>query len=81
MIYIVGMKTILCLLLVATLSSCRLPEPAPESSPEKRAEDQAFWECDYEARAATAEISDGIVARRKQDVLLEACMKAKGYDW
>ncbi len=75
------MKRAVFLLLVVGLAACRLPGPAPEPSPEERAEDRVFWECDYEARAATAQITDDIVARRKQDVLLEACMKAKGYDW
>jgi hypothetical protein len=80
-IYTSLMKQILCLLVVVALSGCDLPPPGFEPSPEVQARRQASRECDYEARVATAQITDGIVARRKQDVLFEACMEARGYEW
>jgi hypothetical protein len=42
---------------------------------------QAFLECDYETRAATAQILDDDVASVKQATLMEACMEARGYDY
>jgi hypothetical protein len=73
------MKQILCLLMVVALSGCDLPPPDFELSPEEQARRQAFKECNYESRAATAEITDSIRARGKQRSLFALCMEAKGY--
>jgi hypothetical protein len=79
MIYTRLMKQILCLLVVVALSGCDLPAPDFELSPEEQAHRQAYRECSYESRAATAEISDDIKARSKQMSLFALCMEAKGY--
>jgi hypothetical protein len=80
------MKRLLYLSLVAALSACNVPphsRPGVESgvSPETQAYWDAFRECSYETRAATAEITDSIRARSKQMWLFELCMEARGYDY
>jgi hypothetical protein len=80
------MKRLVCLSLVAALSACNVPphsRPGVESrvSPETQAYWDAFWECDYEARAATAPIKDDDEASVKQANLYRHCMKARGYDY
>jgi hypothetical protein len=79
------MKRLLCLSLVAALSGCVPPYSGSGTdsglSPETEKRRQAFKECDYETRAATAEISDDIRARSMQMFLFELCMEAKGYEY
>lgn len=81
MSYAIFVKRVLYLFLVATLTACQLPELPSEPSPERKARDRAFWECNYESRAATADIADEDEASVKQANLFEDCMKAKGYDY
>jgi hypothetical protein len=73
------MKQILCLLVVVALSGCDLPASDFELSPEEQARRQAYRECSYESRAATAEITDSIKAGGEQRFLFQLCMEAKGY--
>jgi hypothetical protein len=66
---------------VVALSGCDLPPPGYEPSPEVQARRQAYRECSYESRAATAPIKDDDEASVKQASLFRLCMKAKGYGY